>query len=160
MTMGENIKRLRIEKGMTQEELGRILGVQKSAIRKYESGKVENIPRSSIKKMAEIFGVRPSFLMGWDEDLPSFAIPVTKRRFPVLGNVACGEPIYADEERGTFVDASADINADFCLIAKGDSMINARIFDGDLLFIKKQETVENGEIAVVLVEDEATVKRV
>lgn len=68
MTMAETIRMLRTQRGVTQEELGNIIGVQKSAIRKYESGLVENIPRSSIKKMADFFGVSPSYLMGWDED--------------------------------------------------------------------------------------------
>ncbi len=67
-TMGEIIKRLRLENGMTQEELGKHIGVQKSAIRKYESGMVENIPRSSIQKMATLFNVRPSYLMGWEDN--------------------------------------------------------------------------------------------
>ena len=88
------------------------------------------------------------------------AHPVAKKKLALLGNVACGEPIFASEERGVYIDASEDIQADFCLIAKGDSMINARIFDGDTLFVKKQDTVNDGEIAVVLIEDEATVKRV
>lgn len=69
MEMGKRIRDLRIQKGMTQEELGRVIGVQKSAIRKYESGAVENIKRSSIDKMAQLFGVTPSFLMGWDENI-------------------------------------------------------------------------------------------
>ena len=86
--------------------------------------------------------------------------PITKKRLFVLGNVACGEPIFADEQRNTYIDVDSDFDADFCLTAKGDSMINARIFDGDILFVKSQPTVEDGEIAVVLIEDEATVKRV
>lgn len=71
MTMAETIRMLRIRHGMTQEQLGNILGVQKSAIRKYESGRVENIPRSSIKRMAEVFGVTPSYLMGWEDKTPT-----------------------------------------------------------------------------------------
>lgn len=71
MTMAETIRMLRMQRGITQEELGKILGVQKSAVRKYESGMVENIPRSSIKKMADYFNVSPSFLMGWDEETPA-----------------------------------------------------------------------------------------
>ena len=67
-SMGDNIRALRLKHKMTQEELGSHLGVQKSAIRKYESGLVENIPRSSIKKMADLFGVKPSALMGWEEE--------------------------------------------------------------------------------------------
>lgn len=65
-TMGENIRELRLKHKMTQEELGSYIGVKKSAIRKYESGMVENIPRSSIKKMADLFDVKPSYLMGWE----------------------------------------------------------------------------------------------
>lgn len=71
MSMAENIRRLRIQHKMTQEELGSVLGVQKSAIRKYESGMVENIPRSSIQKMAELFNVRPSYLMGFETEEPA-----------------------------------------------------------------------------------------
>ena len=70
MTMAENIRYLRLKHGLTQEQLGEVIGVQKSAIRKYESGMVENIPRSSIVKMAEIFGVSPAYLMGWQENTP------------------------------------------------------------------------------------------
>ena len=68
--MAENIRYLRLKHGLTQEQLGEVIGVQKSAIRKYESGMVENIPRSSIVKMAEIFGVSPAYLMGWQENTP------------------------------------------------------------------------------------------
>ena len=85
---------------------------------------------------------------------------VAKKKIPILGNVACGEPIFAQEEYESFMDADADADVDFCLIAKGDSMINARIFDGDIVFVIKQDMVDNGEIAVVLIDDEATVKRV
>ncbi|MBR3964578.1 MAG: helix-turn-helix domain-containing protein [Clostridia bacterium] len=90
----------------------------------------------------------------------SDTLPAGKRRLPLLGNVACGEPIYAAEEHEAYAVADADIGADFCLIARGDSMINARIFDGDVLFVRLQESVDDGEIAVVLINDEATVKRV
>lgn len=95
-----------------------------------------------------------------DSAMPIEARPIKRKKFQMLGNVACGEPIWAEEERGTFVDGAADIDADFCLTAKGDSMINARIFDGDILFVKQQPMVDDGEIAVVLVDGEATVKRV
>ena len=79
----------------------------------------------------------------------------------MLGEIACGEPRYADEDRESYVLAGADIKADFCLRAKGDSMINARICDGDIVFIRKQDMVEDGEIAAVIVnnDNEATLKR-
>lgn len=65
--MGAIIKQLRLQKGLTQEELGKVIGVQKSAIRKYESGMVQNIKRSSIKKLADFFGVSPSYLLGYED---------------------------------------------------------------------------------------------
>lgn len=86
--------------------------------------------------------------------------PVKLKRFPLLGEIACGEPIYAEDDHESYVSADADIRADFCLKAKGDSMINADIHDGDVVFIRSQSMVENGEIAAVIIEDEATLKRV
>ncbi|MDD7347146.1 MAG: S24 family peptidase, partial [Clostridiales bacterium] len=85
--------------------------------------------------------------------------PVRYKKVPLLGEIACGEPIYANEERGAFVDCDEDIPADFCLKAHGDSMIGARIYDGDIVFVMKQSIVDNGEIAVVVIDDEATLKR-
>jgi len=69
----------------------------------------------------------------------------------MLGNIACGEPIFADEDRESFVDVMSDIDADFCLRASGDSMVGARICDGDLVFIKQVPMVENGDIAAVII---------
>ena len=86
--------------------------------------------------------------------------PIETKKFPLLGEIACGEPIYADEDKESYIEAGADIKADFCLKAKGDSMINARILDGDIVFIRKQPMVDNGEIAAVIIDDEATLKRV
>lgn len=84
--------------------------------------------------------------------------PVRKKSFPVLGKVACGEPIFAEEDHETSIMASANIDADFCLIAQGESMTGAHIDDGDIVFIRQMEVVPNGKIAVVLIEDEATLK--
>ena len=78
----------------------------------------------------------------------------------MLGEIACGKPIWANEERESYVQAGVNIKADFCLIARGDSMIGARIHDGDIVFCRSQNMVENGEIAAVIIGDEATLKRV
>ena len=78
----------------------------------------------------------------------------------MLGKIACGEPIMCNADYEAFIEASADIDADFCLTAQGDSMINARIFDGDVVFIKAMPIVNNGEIAAVVIDNEATLKRV
>ncbi len=162
MGMAERIKERRISMGFTQEELGVKLGLQKSAIAKYENGRVENIKRSVISSMASVLECSPAYLMGWDEPVSSVKniFPIELKPFPVLGSVACGKPRFANEERESYVLSGSGIKADFCLIASGDSMINARIHDGDIIFIRQQDMVENGEIAAVVIGDEATLKRV
>lgn len=162
MDMATRIKERRLAMDYTQEELASKLGLQKSAIAKYENGRVENIKRSIIQKMASILECSPSYLMGWeDSSIPSYSNvhPIATKSLPVLGSVACGEPIFMAEEKEVYVDSTTDIHADFVLIAKGDSMTGARINDGDIVFIRQQPEVENGEIAVVAIDDEATLKR-
>ena len=90
---------------------------------------------------------------------PSF-LEVTKRKFPVLGEVAAGKPIYMNEDKDCYVMADADIDADYCLIARGDSMTDLGIDDGDLVFIKICDQLRDGEVGVVAIDDEATLKRV
>lgn len=172
MTMGERIRKARLEKGLSQAELAELLGYKsRSSINKIEV-EGRDIPRSSIVKFAQVLGVTPSYLMGWEDESsekdPLDILmekydnikPVKLKRFPLLGEIACGEPIFADEDRESCVMADMDINADFCLTAKGDSMINARINDGDIVFIKEMSMVENGDIAAVIIDDEATLKKV
>lgn len=91
-----------------------------------------------------------------------FPLPKTKK-VPLMGTIACGTPILAVENVEEYIDMDTEIHADFALRCKGDSMINARIFNGDIVYIRQQPTVENGEIAAVLIgstETEATLKRV
>ena len=160
----KNIKKLRLQMQWSQDELAKRAGyTDRSSIAKIEKGQVD-LPQSKILLFADIFRVTPGELMGNDgiDDILSKSPnihPVTTRRFPVLGSVSCGEPKLMDEEIDVSVDASEEIKADFVLRAKGDSMIGARINDGDLVFVRKQDTVENGEIAVVAIDDEATLKR-
>ena len=93
--------------------------------------------------------------------IPSNIIPMPEmRKIPLIGSIACGAPILADEHIEDYVDIPAHIHAEFSLRCKGDSMSGARIFDGDLVYIRQQDTVENGEIAAVLIDTEATLKRV
>lgn len=170
MDMSERIKSRRLYLGLTQEELGLKLGLQKSAIAKYENGRVENIKRSVIAKMAEVLECSPAYLMGWSdepEEKPKLDIskfdniyPINLKKVPLLGEIACGKPIFANEDRESYVLAGSEIHADFCLRAKGDSMVNARILDGDIVFIRKQDMVDNGEIAAVAIGDDVTLKRV
>ncbi len=161
MNIGDYIKKLRTENGLSQEELGKMLGVQRAAVQKWECGTVKNLKRETIKKLSEIFSVDPSSFI--DNDYMSYAniIPMPKmNRIPILGTIACGTPILAAENLEGDTVIPEDINADFALRCKGDSMIDARIHNGDIVYIRQQPTVENGEIAAVLIDEEATLKRV
>lgn len=162
-TIGERIKLAREKIGMSQVDMADKIGVSKQNLYKYERGLVTNIPSDKIELIGKLTGVSPAYLMGWDatetEPLPPNCFPIEKRKFPLLGNIACGEPIFADEDFEGYVEAGADIDADFCLRASGDSMVGARIHDGDIVFIKQQPIVDNGQIAAVLIENEATLKR-
>lgn len=158
MKTSEAIRRYRRRSGLSMEELGRLLSVSRQTVFRYESGAIENIPRDKIRRMAEILKVSEGELLGVPDVRKARASGA--RAVPMLGEIACGEPIYADEQSGHFVLSDETLEADFCLRAKGDSMIGARIYDGDVVFVHAQETVENGEIGVVVIGDEATLKRV
>lgn len=171
MTIGDRIKHLRKEAGLTQKELALKCGYTSlTTINKIELG-INSVPLSVVEKIAKVFNVSPAYIMGWEsnpinnkEDVDIFKLdnilPISTQKIPFLGSVACGEPIYADEDKESYVALGTNVKADFCLRAQGDSMIEARIYDGDLIFVRKQESVDNGEIAVVLIGDEATLKRV
>ena len=173
----KNIKHRRKELGMTQTDLAKKLGyTDKSMISKIENGSID-LPQSKIISFAEALNISPSDLMGWEEPSPANKLDYSKisnimplpykegRTVPLIGSIACGTPILADENIEKEIMLPEDISADFCLRCKGDSMINARIYDGDIVFIRKQPIVENGEIAAVLIDEmadvsEATLKRV
>ena len=156
-------------RGIRASELSQRTGLSKARISQYVNGKF--IPKSdAILLMAEVLGVSELWLMGKTADMnpttpetvpcPENISPLRLRRFPVLGEIACGLPVLAVEDTDGGYVTAADTDADFCLTAKGDSMIGARIFDGDEVFIQRTDVVENGEIAAVVVDGEATLKRV
>ena len=151
--LSENLTRLRRERRFTLEQLAERVGTSRQTVHRYETGAISNVPPEKVELLARALGVSAAALMGWEEEL-------AVRRLPILGEIACGEPIFATEERESFAVAGAGVNADFCLRAHGDSMTGARIFDGDIVFIKSQDTVENGQIAAVIIGEEATLKRV
>ena len=156
-------------RGIRASELSLRTGLSKARISQYVNGKF--IPKSdAILLMAEVLGVSELWLMGKTADMnpttpdtspcPENISPLRLRRFPVLGEIACGLPTLAVEDPDGGYVTAADTTADFCLTAKGDSMIGARIFDGDEVFIQQTDLVNNGEIAAVIINDEATLKRV
>ena len=152
--IASRLKELRLKGGITLEELARRVGTSKQTIHRYENGIISNIPPEKVVALADALACTPGDLMGWRDDAP------TVKKLPLLGRIACGTPIFADEERDGYVLADGHSDADFCLRAAGDSMTGARIFDGDIVFIRAQESVDNGEIAAVIIGDEATLKRV
>ena len=163
--LSNNLKELRKAKGMTLEELAEAVGTSRQTIHRYENGVIANVPAEKVVSLAEALGVAPSELMGWEKSTFNIieaenVLPIKVKRLPILGEIACGEPILANEDYESFTVADGDLDADFCLRAKGDSMTGARIFDGDIVFIRSQNAVDNGEIAAVVIEDEATLKRV
>ena len=159
MTIGENIKRLRIEHGMDQITLGKIAGVSDKAVSSWENN--NSVPRmGAIEKMARYFKIKKSDIIEGGLSGSSCLSSISTQKLPLLGDIACGSPIEASEEIGIYIESNSPIKADFCLRCKGDSMIGARIYDGDIVFIRKQEMVENSEIAAVIIDNEATLKRV
>jgi repressor LexA len=157
------LKELRKQAGLTLDELAERVGTSKQTIHRYENGIITNVPPERVESLAVALGTTPSELMGWDEE-PAGGyknlMPMTVKQLPVLGDIACGMPIYAEERHESFVSVAEGLDADFCLKAHGDSMTGARIHDGDVVFIRSQSAVENGEIAAVIINDEATLKRV
>ena len=160
--LARNLKKLRKEKKLTLEEIAAALGTSKQTIHRYENGIISNVPPEKVEALAKVLEVTPAELMGWEEGLSNVSgiMPISIKRLPILGEIACGEPIYASEEHESYAAADENINADFCLRAHGDSMTGARIFDGDIVFIRAQNAVDNGEIAAVIIDEEATLKRV
>lgn len=146
----------------TQADIVNDLNITSSTVSDWVNGK--KYPRmDKVQILADYLGILKSDLVedksNDDSDYINNIYKIDKIKLPFLGSVACGEPIYADEDRESYIMVGTDIHADFCLQCKGDSMINARIYDGDIVFVRKQDIVNNGEIAVVIIDDEATLKR-
>lgn len=157
------LKQLREQRGFSQKEFAAEMDLPYTTYNSYETGK--RAPDfDMLSRFADYFHVSVDYLLGRDapaesaETVPGL-IAVRKKKIPVLGEIACGKPIFADEQREVWVSVSEELVCDYALIAKGDSML-PRIRDGDLVFIREMPVVENGKIAAVLIDDEATLKRV
>lgn len=170
MTLAERLKNERNKIGLSQKELADKLGMNARTYASYERGE-RDISTSVLLTICRTLNISSDALLGNDTVEEKSELeelmqkydninPVKLKRFPMLGEIACGEPVFAEEDREHYIMADMDISADFCLTAKGDSMINARIYEGDIVFIKEMPIVENGDIAAVIIDDEATLKRV
>ena len=148
------------EKNIKAAELSRRTGISKPRLSQYINGVY--IPKTdAICLIAEALGVTESYLFGKSDDISAPRHDPTKyKKLPIIGEISCGYPIFANQEDDGFVVTDINTDADFCLIAKGDSMKDARIYNGDTVYIKKTDMVNNGEIAAVVINDEATLKRI
>lgn len=164
MEIGKILKQRRLELKLTLEDVGNAVGVGKSTVKKWEDGYIANMKRDKIASLASVLQISPSVIMGWNDENGAFVnniIPMPRlNNVPLLGTIACGTPILATENLDGEVSIPDDIKADFALRCSGDSMIDARILDGDIVYIRQQPTVDNGEIAAVLIGEEATLKKV
>lgn len=159
---GERIKKLRKEKGMTQQQLGEMLGVQKSAIAKYENGRVPNLKKETISRLAEIFNVTPNYLLGIDE--PTYQRHDHNIDIPLYSDVCCGDGIFVEDNIEEYISLPESLLSSrkdyFCQYADGDSMIDENIQSGDLIIFEKTQQLNNGDVGCFGIEDNiATCKK-
>lgn len=161
------------EQNISYGELAGETQIPKSALQRYATGETEKVPLDRLEKIAEALHVQTAWLLGWEIESPTAPFqPLSKKTIPLgfeavpetqavplVGNIACGEPILAEDNIEMFVDAPKGRGIDFCLTCGGDSMLDLGIREGDLVYIHQQPTVENGDIAAVRIGDEATLKR-
>ena len=168
MTTGERMKQRRKEIGLSAEKVAERLGVSPATIYRYEKGDIEKVPVDIFAELAKILQTTPAYLMGWEEKPepkkptipPGFETMPKMKKVPLIGSIACGEPITAEQNIEKMVDVPEYIRCDFSLTCHGDSMVDAGIHDKDVVYIRIQPEVENGEIAAVRIDGEATLKRV
>lgn len=179
MTLGDAISAFRKERGMSMDGFSEASGISKAYISMLEKNQTQRgtPPTPSIdiyRNAAKGMGISLEKLIRMVDDVisvsknsdidtipPGFSPPPETYKVPRIGTIACGEPVLAEENIEGYDYAPGYVHCDFTLRCKGDSMINARIFDGDIVYIRQQQDVESGEIAAVLIDnDEATLKRV
>ena len=154
---------------LNDTEIAQQLNVSKQTISAWRTG-ARSPKTPTVLHISATFGVSEAWLMGFDVPMASGHVagfpvhpdllPISRRSVPLLGEIACGEPIFAEQDLSTYTAVGASVDCDFALRCKGDSMIGARIYDGDVVFIKRQEFIDDGTIAAVLIDDDATLKRV
>lgn len=164
--IGLRIEQRRKSLGLTLDDVAQEIGVAKSTVQRYEKGTIEKIKLPVLEAIARVLSVNPAWLCfksdNMERSLSSNIVPLPKmKKVPLVGQIACGIPILAEQNIEEYVDLPSHINADYALTCKGESMINIGINTGDIVYIRQQENVENGQVAAVMIgDDEATLKRV
>lgn len=158
------LKQRRKELGLTLAQIADAMDVSEATVQRWESGNIKSVRYDKINKLADILKIHPSAIMGWDNQqempIPSGFQPMPEmERVPRVGRIACGDPITSEENIEDYDEVLKSWHADFTLVCCGDSML-PKIEDGDIVAIRSQTTVENGEVAAVRIGDEATLKQV
>ena len=161
------LKQKRKALSLTMKQVAQAVGVSEATVSRWESGEIKDMKRDKILLLSKVLKISPvDLIFDMEYDSPfyqedSFALKDTfsEEKIPLVGTIACGEPIWAEENIEEYISPPYGTDADYCLKCRGDSMINARIMDGDIVFVKRTEEVKNGQIAVVLIDNEATLKR-
>ena len=150
---------LRAQLRMTQEQFSEHCEISRASVARYEAG--EKLDRKNAEKIASACGTTVDFILGYGPTPMNLteAFIIKRGQIPIIGEIACGTPITAQQNIEGFADAPDCIHADFALKCKGNSM-NPTFEDGDLVLVRIQPDVEDGQIAVVLISGEATLKRV
>ena len=156
--IGDNVKYLRKSHGYSQATLARKLNINQASISLWESGKT-NPDTGTLVELAKLFDVSLDFLTSDEPRRELDSIAIRKNAVPIVGEIACGVPITAEQNVTGFADLPDGVHADFALRCKGDSM-NPTLYDGDLVLIRQQPEVENGQIAAVSIAGETTLKHV
>ena len=164
MAITDQLRRKRRQLRLTLEDVSEVVGVSKQTIQKYETGVIPNIPFDKVELLAQALSTTPAILMGWQEEVfdplsLNEVLPVHRKPVPLLGEIAAGEPIFAEEDYGEYAFCEDGLRCDFALKVKGNSM-EPRLVAGDTVFVRRQDDVLDGQIAAVLVDDSATLKRV
>ena len=166
------LKERRLQLNLTLKEVAAKVGVSEATVSRWEGGQIANMKRQYIAAYAAALQTTPGFIMTGKEEqetdttrravsIPPGFMPLPRMvKKPLVGRIACGEPITAEQNIESYVDVPEGVPCDFCLECEGDSMIDAGIHSGDMVYIRIQPEVENGEIAAVRIGDEATLKKV
>ena len=167
MKIGDRIKQRRKFLGLSVDELAEKLGKNRATIYRYESSDIEKLPTTVLEPLADALKTTPAYLMGWEDDKPAdtlTVLPADKiHMIPVFGSVAAGFGAYASsdiiEYIPLYIENDCDVENTICITVKGQSMY-PKIEEGDRIVVRRQDSVDNGRIAVVMIGDEAVVKRV
>jgi len=163
MELKDVLARLKAENGFTTDQLSRLSGVPKGTLNKLLNGETRNPRGDTLKKIAAALNCTADIFYGMGDPVLRIQnaddiLPLTRRSIPMPGEIAAGRPLFM-EEQYEIISCCDTLNCDFALKVRGDSMTGARINDGDIVFIRRQDDVDDGEIAAVILDEAITLKR-